>query len=200
MATKGWSGPPGRRKQVSDLTSRERRRCARNVTVGGSFGASGARLPGTCGCSTPEAAAGASRLLRWSTGSVGSPRWTALWRIRGWAAAGRARPTLVSACAFALSPDSNSAAPYERISGPASGRGSRVWFACEAGRSFAEVRRMVDEAAPRPATVDFRLPSRTSSRARGPGLLVRPPLLNSTRLVGTTLPFATVWDSALSAG
>ena len=57
MATKGWSGPPGRRKQVSDLTSRERRRCARNVTVGGSFGASGARLPGTCGCSTPEAAA-----------------------------------------------------------------------------------------------------------------------------------------------
>lgn len=45
MATKGWSGPPGRRKQVSDLTSRERRRCVRNATVGGSFSASGAACP-----------------------------------------------------------------------------------------------------------------------------------------------------------
>jgi hypothetical protein len=50
------------------------------------------------------------------------------------AAAGRSRPALVSARAFALSPDSNSSAPCERFSGPPSDRSSRVPSVGEARR------------------------------------------------------------------
>ena len=150
------------RKQVSDLTSRERRRCARNVTVGGSFGASGAACPATCGCSTLKPALPPSAGLDWQRWL---PSLDCLLAAKDQGrAARRSASTVFGASTWRVT--MSTAGP--RREDQRAGIGA-VRVRLRSGRRVAEVE--VDEVA------HFRLPS-TSSRARGSP--VRPPSTAAT--------------------